>query len=290
MKRLLFVSFFICLTICQNVVVGFSPNYILPLFWGRLSDTPSRGNGGHEQQQLTRIGCETATPIRLRLVLLQLFSKSNSNSNGNSDPIVDYFIRPSLSADVGRASQILADGFFKYRTNFLVYHWERLETYLSLESTFPKPNTFHQIFVACDSQTGLVLGMAEVDARLPKNNATNYGPYMCNVAIDEKYQRQGIASALIQRCEQQVEEWYRHTDGKIFCSLYLRVRASNVAAVGMYSKLHYMSILQEKDHKTGETVLVMRKQLDRSGNSHGDGRKNETPRRLDRPLKKHLLQ
>jgi ribosomal protein S18 acetylase RimI-like enzyme len=88
-------------------------------------------------------------------------------------------------------------------------------------------------------------------------------PYMCNVAVDEKYQRRGIASALIARCERQVEDWYVQTGGQISCSLYLRVRESNTAAVRMYSKLNYTSILQEKDKKTGEKLLVMRKELKR---------------------------
>ncbi len=236
------------------MIIGFSPNSVFPFL---KRDILYRSSNGHQESpRLSQIEKYHIDTLRLRNVL-QLVSDSRSNE------YTEFFIRPSLSADVGRASQILADGFFKYKTNFLVYHWERLETYLSMESTFPKPNTLHQIFVACDCQSGRVLGMAEVDARVPMKSVENTGPYMCNVAVDEKYQRQGIASALIKRCERQVEEWYLETEGKIFCSLYLRVRTSNKAAVGMYSKLDYISILQEKENRTGETVIVMQKQLQR---------------------------
>jgi hypothetical protein len=51
--------------------------------------------------------------------------------------------------DMGPASKILADGFFKNKTNFITYQFERLQTYLSLESGFPRPSTRHELFVAC---------------------------------------------------------------------------------------------------------------------------------------------
>jgi hypothetical protein len=45
----------------------------------------------------------------------------------------------NMALDVGRASQILTDGFFKRRgMNIFSYFLEQLETYLSLEVDFPK--------------------------------------------------------------------------------------------------------------------------------------------------------
>lgn len=195
-------------------------------------------------------------------------------------------------ADTGRAADILSEGFFQNKT-FLVYQWERLVTYLSLEASLPKPGTLHQIFVACDPTSGKVLGLAEVDARnstLGGAKGSN-GPYMCNVAVAQDCQRRGIASALVLKCEDQVQTWY-HTlkdqqqqeliqssasskdasIGKfnfklmmptelISRSLYLKVRESNSAAIRMYHKLGYSSIRQETEKKTGGTILVMLKQL-----------------------------
>jgi ribosomal protein S18 acetylase RimI-like enzyme len=198
---------------------------------------------------------------------------SGKSSTRHDEP--DFFVRKSLPIDMGRASKILADGFFKGQTNWLTYQWERLETYLSLESTFPKPNTPHVIFVACDSQSGQVLGMVELDARTKsKNKGTTKnkdsndgydGPYMCNVAVDDGHLRKGIATALIRHCESQVQQWHVDSNGDIPCSVYLKVRSNNQAAIRMYSKLDYWcndgALPDEWDPKSGQAIYVMSKDL-----------------------------
>jgi ribosomal protein S18 acetylase RimI-like enzyme len=204
-------------------------------------------------------------------------NKNNSNNNNSrlqqhysQESREEFFIRESMMVDMGRASKILADGFFKDNTNFITYQFERLETYLSLESGFPKPSTLHQIFVACEATAGRVIGVAEVDARLDGGQGVRgkNGPYMCNVAVDQKFQRKKIASALVQQCESQVHEWVRQSSSSssstvLSNSLYLKVRGNNQAAVAMYDKLGYRSMRQEKEEKTDLTVLIMRKQLSR---------------------------
>ena len=282
MFRLLFFWYILVLSLwllTENEVHGFTTRR------NGLSVTRRRlgidRSNGYRRQPPRQVGDWLFPLFRGRVVVPVVANKNNKNDDDNDTTTTtttttvnpDFFIRPSLAADVGRASQILTEGFFKHKTNFLVYQWERLETYLSLDSTFPKPNTLHQIFVACDSRSGRVLGMVELDARVPKtkdkkdkddkSTGSAVSPYMCNVAVDEKHQRRGIASALIARCERQVEEWYEQTQGKISCSLYLRVRESNIAAVSMYTKLNYTSFTQEAGKKTGEKLLVMRKELQR---------------------------
>jgi ribosomal protein S18 acetylase RimI-like enzyme len=203
-----------------------------------------------------------------RNLQLYLFFGNNDNDGDQQEQPQpqprkdDFFIRKSLKADVGRASKILADGFFKGKTNIFTYQVERLETYLSLESGFPKPNTLHEIYVACNALDGIVLGMAEVDARMGLNGRGQNGPYMCNVAVEESCHRRGIASALVAECEAQVLEWYLQPRVVgISGSLYLKVRQSNIAAVQMYDKLGYHSIRQDTEERSGETVLVMSKEL-----------------------------
>ncbi|CAJ1937890.1 unnamed protein product [Cylindrotheca closterium] len=215
-----------------------------------------------------------------------------SSSSTASEPEDDdesapssFFIRPALPADVGPASKILADGFFKDNTNFITYQFERLETWLSLDIGFPRPNTRHELFVACEQSTGKVLGLAEVDARIERPTVCN-GPYLCNVAVDLDHLRQGIATALVEKCEAQVQEWVYEsvqkeaatlnekdskdtstaTTSRLSSSLHLKVRQNNAKAVTMYDKLGYQSILQELDKKN-QTVLVMRKQLERLNNN-----------------------
>jgi ribosomal protein S18 acetylase RimI-like enzyme len=194
----------------------------------------------------------------------------------------EFFIRKSLPGDMGRASEILTDGFFKGKTNWITYQWERLETFLSLESTFPKPNTPHVIFVACNTVSGRILGMIELDARKNgRNKDSKYnsskstdidsnGAYMCNVAVDDGHLRKGIATALIRQCESQVQQWHTESKGSMPCRLYLRVRSNNEAAIRMYSKLDYTIsdvVPQVWDPKSGQSIYVMGKALEKSSSS-----------------------
>ena len=183
-----------------------------------------------------------------------------------------------MIGDMGKASKILAEGFYKHKSNFIVYQLEKLETFLSLESCFPKPNSFHEILVACDNHNGEVLGMVEVDARKETKGRGQDGPYMCNLAVDEGHKRKGIASALVRDGEEKVQAWHSATDGNIPNSLYLKVRQSNEAAVLMYDQLGYRSYMQEADIK-GEVVLVMRKSLHASRQEMLASEPTKTPSR-----------
>jgi len=117
---------------------------------------------------------------------------------------------------------------------------------------------------------------------------------MCNLAIDEKHQRKGIATSLVYECERQVKEWYSDDESRrkkkdeenvdhdilynsnnemtnrilsktknvMSDSICLKVRESNKAAVQMYSKLGYVTVFEEiEDPKTGENIFLMRKDL-----------------------------
>lgn len=60
--------------------------------------------------------------------------------------------------------------------------------------------------------------------------------YMYNLAVDKKWKRKGIASALVRACEQFVSEMH---DSCVEKRLYLRVRRCNAAAVALYTSLGY---------------------------------------------------
>jgi ribosomal protein S18 acetylase RimI-like enzyme len=226
------------------------------------------------------------------------YSTPNSNSNnsddsGNKDL---FFIRPALFVDMDRASKILADGFFKGpKTNWLTYQYEKFITYLSLEANFPRTQqqrSRYEIYVASCIKTGEVWGVVEIDARGTMGERTSKvyeksggSPYMCNLAVDERHLRKGIATSLVYECERQVREWYSEEESKkqkkdegsninndliynsknemindIFSSnsndrrkaknimsngICLKVRESNQAAVRMYQKLGYTTIFEE---------------------------------------------
>jgi ribosomal protein S18 acetylase RimI-like enzyme len=114
------------------------------------------------------------------------------------------------------------------------------------------------MIVACDAKHGRVLGFAEVDARpLGSNKNGSSGnessltegasddilrSYMYNLAVDKTWKRKGIASALVQACEQYVSDMH---DLCVEKRLYLRVRKFNHAAIALYESLGYREMLPE---------------------------------------------
>ena len=263
----------------------------------------------------------TKTTPSSSLMLLRHYSLSSSSSSSSSLPATTrveeqetttttstnrleggentsgaFFIRPARMNDMEKGSKILADGFF-FDTNFFKYHWEKYITYLSLEANFPnsiQARSRYEIYVACCLQTDEVLGMVEIDARERKRRSSSNlfqqsggSPYMCNLAVDIRHQRKGIATSLVYECERQVQEWYNKYNNynyiinndddddenknrnkendttSISNSVCLKVRESNMAAIQMYLKLGYLTVWQEKEDN-GNTILVMRKQLSSS--------------------------
>ena len=149
----------------------------------------------------------------------------------------NYFVREALPPDLGFASGILADGFFATR-NIFAFQVEKLKTYLSLEACFPQFSSkdMHKYLVACDKRNGKVIAFAEVDCR-PTKDLKRPTPYMCNLAIDKKWKRKGIATALIHECED-IASKHPPSEG-IENRLYLKVRTTNTAAIKMYEGQGY---------------------------------------------------
>ena len=183
----------------------------------------------------------------------------------NSDIIEkepEFFVREALFVHLSPAAKILTEEFYAYRTNFITFQIERLKTVLSLESTFPNqdPNSLkynkrirrplQQMLVACEAKGGKVIGFAEVDARpLGKNddgttriseNGTSseniLRSYMYNLAVDKNWKRKGVASQLVKAAEEYVIDMHEEC---VENRLYLRVRKSNEAAIGLYKSLGY---------------------------------------------------
>ena len=169
-----------------------------------------------------------------------------------------FFIRKCLPAEVGPAADILTEAFFKQGTNPITYQWERLTTYLSLEGLYPKPGTRHVIYVACHSKTGKVLGLAEIDDRPapPTDQYATPRPYMFNVAVNPKWQRKGIARALVSSCEDVARAW-----GKP--QVWLKVRSTSKAAIAMYESMGYVTRYQRVEllNKKYLDLIIMSKYI-----------------------------
>ena len=172
------------------------------------------------------------------------------------------------------------------------------------------------MFVACSSQNGKVLGFAEVDTCSLKkdcNEVKECGlddaeksnlprPYMYNLAVDQRWKRKGIATALVAACEEFVRNMKpNNNDDAIMaytrmgysdaslasaCNqlvsnneededkwIYLRVRKCNDAAILFYERIGYCKIDPQSIALTKEDVnsnsaedgelILMGKQLTR---------------------------
>ena len=189
---------------------------------------------------------------------LALFpTKNEAEDDGSESP---YFIREADFADLGAAARILTDGFYG-DSNFITYNIERLNTFLSLESTFPQPGSVvgivHTMLVACRQTDGKVLGFVEIDGRPAKKENEAPRPYMCNLAVCPKWRRKGIAKELVRQCEEKALQW-----GK--SEIFLKVREANDAATNMYKDLGYeiQSIkTEEMRGKPPQSIVLMKKEL-----------------------------
>lgn len=178
-------------------------------------------------------------------------------------PTTDYFVREAMVVHLGPAARILTEEFYSARTNFITFQIELLKTTLSLESTFPgntgsstSNRRLQQMFVACESTSGKVVGFAEVDARPLGGNSDDSGinrSYMYNLAVDKKWKRKGIATELIRACEVFVSDMHE------ICAenrLYLRVRSCNDAAISLYKSLGYDEVDPASISLTKEDINI----------------------------------
>ncbi len=168
--------------------------------------------------------------------------------------INDYFnIREAEMNDLGHIATIVTDGFFS-DCNMFQYQIEKLKTFLSLEDCFPRETNKHKYLVASDKNEK-VIGFVEIDCR-PSLKKSNKRPYMCNLSIDTKWKRKGVATTLISYCE----EFALANNAK---DIWLKVRAGNVAAITMYTKLGYdiysSDIVEEVESKKKTVILLMKK-------------------------------
>jgi len=217
--------------------------------------------------------CFVGANARPRKTVCQGPTACYSQYEGSPEPkTTDYFVSDAQFVHLGPAARILTEEFYSKRTNFLTFQLERLKTVLSLESTFSNLSRrgeaaedmgysgppLQHMTVACDAKTGEVVGFAEVDARPLGGRTTGAAAsapaedhasedivrsYMYNLAVDKRWKRRGIASALVRRCEEYVADAH---DACLEKRLYLRVRKCNRAAIALYEKMGYEEMPPER--------------------------------------------
>lgn len=121
------------------------------------------------------------------------------------------------------------------------------------------PNPWPRAFFEHDLKSPQVIAMVAED----KGVVIGYSIARCvdvrmhitNIAIDEKYQRQGVATQLMDRLENMAAQRdCRYT--------HLEVRTNNVAAINFYKTLGYDIIYTRKQYYiNGDDAYVMHKEL-----------------------------
>jgi ribosomal protein S18 acetylase RimI-like enzyme len=91
---------------------------------------------------------------------------------------------------------------------------------------------------------------------------------MCNLAVCRKWRNQGLAKALVAKCEEQVLEW-DHTE------LHLKARQVNVAAVALYKSLGYEVESEAFDTEYMDHLVVMKKNITRHAKHESDASEKE---------------
>jgi ribosomal protein S18 acetylase RimI-like enzyme len=199
------------------------------------------------------------------LLLAEDFNQDAGVDAPSSD---EFIIRKARETDLGAASTILADAFFRKKTNFFTFRLESLNTFLNLKSSFEtfryaeRTGARQCMLVACQMSSSedkeeRIVGFCEVDDRPPKGDINPAPrPYICNLAVDNTFRRMGIATALVDKCEDIVlDEW-----GKP--KLYLRMNESNNAAMEMYRRFGYDIVSDSvTTDREGQTVLLLVKSL-----------------------------
>eukprot|EP00553_Chaetoceros_curvisetus_P006837 CAMPEP_0204625842 /NCGR_PEP_ID=MMETSP0717-20131115/11489_1 /ASSEMBLY_ACC=CAM_ASM_000666 /TAXON_ID=230516 /ORGANISM="Chaetoceros curvisetus" /LENGTH=235 /DNA_ID=CAMNT_0051641625 /DNA_START=110 /DNA_END=817 /DNA_ORIENTATION=- len=224
--------------------------------WRGSSSVLSSADGhsqGHSSINTSLL--ESSSSSSSRSIDEQLSSSQSSSSlcinNTSLPPGVQ--VRRVQARDLKVVSNIVTDAFFG---RFNPLEW--LKTFLSLEDSLSDAQKsefqLYDMLVACHVESGEIVGYCEIDCRPSSNPNDAPRPYMCNLAVKNKWRNRGLGSALIAICEEKVvQEWIQG-------ALFLRVRETNTVALQLYKNLGY-NVELDNTTKRNEGVLLLKKVL-----------------------------
>jgi len=154
-------------------------------------------------------------------------------------PVSQQFqIRAATPSDLTSISQIIAESFHS-QNGFWGWAFPllRLGIYEDFRNRLLSPAPHHVCLVAVDTTipgANNLVGTVELGLRFHdswKQNDRSF-LYLSNLAVDQRYRRNGVASQLLLSCEKFCQEWG-------FKDLYLHVLEDNYQARQLYFKLGY---------------------------------------------------
>ncbi len=192
---------------------------------------------------------------------------NGDDDNGNDNNGLGFFIREATYQDLPDVSRILVEAF--YPPHPLYNHYHLIKELARLQNNFSYDSSKHLMLVAIKSTSseepskdngggenfGDIIAFCDIDARPPKARDANTPPrpYFSDLAVGMKWRRQGIASSMIVASEVIVEKWQES-------EMYLRVEASNEAALLMYAGLGY-EFVEHPYFGVKDTTMLLRRNL-----------------------------
>merc|ERR1740124_857908 len=171
---------------------------------------------------------------------------------------VDIYIRDAEQKDLRVASKILTDSFFSQNMFTIPQEWAN--SYYSLKDSLSNTGARYCMLVACKKSDDSVVAICEVDARQSKSPTENDipRPFLCNLAVDGRERKRGIARVLVEICENRASGWNSS-------HLHLRVKQKNVVATEMYERIGYrIDGAYAEPFVRGPPIYILKKSIDKS--------------------------
>jgi ribosomal protein S18 acetylase RimI-like enzyme len=200
----------------------------------------------------------------------------------------NFEVRDCTHGELNLVADIIMDSFYNYTDPSNI--WKQLTKLAELnriQQNFPygSDKAHHRMLVvtstnfnSSDTATS-ICGFVDIDTRIP-NRPTSYKynprPYLSDLCIHPNYRRYGLASLLIQSCEDYCRSHHHSNTGSMLSTrqqneispsdvhrgpeLYIRVETTNIIAIQMYQKLGY-SILSDHADSSNPNILILFKAL-----------------------------
>lgn len=129
-------------------------------------------------------------------------------------------------------------------------HVEQLEKRLTLPQ--------HILIVGLHTKSKKIIGFMELGT-MPSPVSTRRGreyPFLANLAVDSKFQRQKVGTKLVQLAEKIATKWCTTQDNKLIpdAAIYLAVEKDNLPAISLYDRLHFSRVVDETKKLDTETI------------------------------------